>query len=459
MTGFDPPEGLVRAVALYAPIALVAVLALHVRPDRRQTAGALLATIWNVSSLLVVDIVALRLGWWRFDAGTDTGAGVPTVAGVPADLWLGWALLWGAVPVLVSARLPRLPVMAVPLALVAADLLLMPLAEPVVDLAPTWLVGEAVAVTTCLVPGLLLGRWTADGRRLGSRVVLQIGAFTALVFFTLPSLAFAVTGDGWGPLLDRPRWQLVGVAVILSPVVAMALQAVAEFAAHGGTPLPLDPPPHLVATGPYAFVANPMQLAGVILFAAWGLLLGSPILTGGAVVMAAFCAGLAGWTEEGELAERFADDWHGYRRQVRPWLPTWRPAVVEPAVTYVAETCEPCQQVGQFLGRQTSTALDVRPAERYPLPLPRITYERRGRRDTGIAAIGRSLEHVNLAWAAASWIGRLPGVVQLLQLVSDVVVGTPGAVRPTGTSTDEPVLDVSRAAATDQQVDDVRPIR
>jgi protein-S-isoprenylcysteine O-methyltransferase Ste14 len=435
----------VRAAALYGPIVFVTALVLHLRPDRRRIAGALLATAWNVAFLLVVNIVAVRVGWWRFDvgaggSGADAGAGLPTVSGVPADLWIGWALLWGAVPVLAAAGRRHLGAVVAPVALVAADLVLMPSAAPLVDLAPTWLVGEAVAVATCLVPGLLLGRWTADDRRLGARVVLQVVAFTTLVFFVVPSLVFAVTGDGWAPLLDRRRWQLVTAAVLASPAVGMALQAVAEFAAHGGTPVPLDPPQRLVTTGPYAFVANPMQLAGVILFAAWGLLVGSPILIGGAVVVAAFCAGIAGWTEDGELDERFGEGWHRYRREVRLWLPTWRPAVVEPAVTYVAETCEPCQQVGRFLSQRSSTGLDVRPAEQCPVPLRRIAYDRGGRRDTGIAAIGRSLEHVSLAWAAASWTARLPGVVHFLQLISDAVVGTPGAAPRASAHTDEHAL-------------------
>ena len=441
MISVDPPEMVVRATALYGPIIVVAALVLYLRPDRRRVAGALLATAWNVAFLLVVNIVAVRVGWWRFDVGASgSGAGQPTVSGVPADLWIGWALLWGTVPVLAPAGRRHLGGLVAPVALVAADLVLMPAAEPLVDLAPSWLVGEAVAEVSCLVPGLLLGRWTADDRQLAARVVLQIGAFSALVFFVVPSLVFAVTGDGWAPLLDRPRWQLVGTAVLASPVVGMALQAVAEFAAHGGTPVPLDPPRRLVTTGPYAFVANPMQLAGVILFAAWGLLAGSPVLTGGAAVVAAFCAGVAGWTEEGELDERFGDDWHWYRRQVRLWLPTWRPVVVEPAVTHVAETCEPCQQVGRFLRQRHPTGLDVRPAEQCPLPLRRVTYDRGGRQDTGVAAIGRSLEHVNLAWAAASWTARLPGVGHFLQLISDVVIGTPGAAPHASTHTDDRVL-------------------
>ena len=72
-------ELLVRAAALYGPIALVAALAIRSRPDRRRAAGAVVATAWQLPALLVVNGVAVELGWWRFAGAT------PSVAGVPLD--------------------------------------------------------------------------------------------------------------------------------------------------------------------------------------------------------------------------------------------------------------------------------------------------------------------------------------------------------------------------------------
>ena len=421
MTATEPSELVVRALCLYVPILLVIALALHVRPGRRRVTGALLATAWNLAGLLVVNVLAVRMGWWSF--GT-TAAGV---AGVPADLWVGWALLWGAVPILATRRLVICGV-----GLVVADLVLMPLADPVVALKPTWLIGEAAAVATCLLPGMLLGRWTADEERLASRVVLQLVAFTGLLFFVLPSLVFTVTGDGWEPLLSRPRWHFVLAGIAVAPVGAMAVQAVREFASNGGTPVPLDPPTALVTTGPYAYVANPMQLSATILLVAWGLLLGSAAVVAAAAMSAAFSAGLAAWNEDGDLAARFGDDWHRYRNQVRLWLPRWRPAVSDPAVVYVAATCEPCSEVGRFLERRRPTGLTLARAEECPFPLERISYGQGSRRADGLAAIGRSLEHVNLAWAAVSWVARLPVLEQVLQLINDAVGFGPRPVsRPT----------------------------
>jgi hypothetical protein len=92
-----------------------------------------------------------------------------------------------------------------------------------------------------------------------------------------------------------------------------------------------------------------------------------------------------------------------------------------PAVVYVAAGCDPCCEVGRFLVGRRPSGLEVRPAEHCPFPLDRITYQRGGERDSGLAAIGRSLEHVNLGWAALSWIGRLPVLQQVLQLIADAL--------------------------------------
>lgn len=407
-----------RAGALYLPITLTLALAVHRRPDLRRATGALLATLWNVAGLLALNAVAVHVGWWRFDVSGGT------VMGVPADLWLGWALLWGAVPILATTS--RL----VPIAgaLIALDLVLMPLAEPVVRLDASWLIGEAVAVCTCLLPGLALGRWTAKRERLPARAALQIVAFAALLYFVVPALVFTVTGEDWSAMRGRPRWQFLAGALVLAPVAAMAVQAVLEFVAHGGTPVPLDPPASLVTTGPYAFVRNPMQLAGSLLLAAWGIALASPAVVLAAAMGAAFSAGVAAWHEGNELAARFGSDWPAYRSRVRPWLPRWRPVAGADAVVYAAGSCDPCREVGAFLASMHTVGLAVQPAEECTEPLRRIRYQRGDQRSEGVAAIARSLEHVNLGWAAASWMARLPGVQQVLQLITDAVGGEPRSI-------------------------------
>ncbi len=404
-------ELIVRGAALYLPITIAIALVVHRRPDRRRIAGAVVAVAWNLVALLVMNVLAQQFGWWTFS--TSTAA----VAGTPADLWIGWALLWGAVPLLIVSE--RLVLVGV--ALFVADLVLMPLAAPVVSLRSTWLIGELLCVATCLVPGLLLGRWTAREIHVRRRAALQFVAFGGLVLYVLPTLIFTVTGDDWTTLTERPRWQFVLAALIAAPAGAMALQAVREFAVSGdGTPVPLDPPRRMVTTGPYAYVANPMQIGATFILAEWAVLVGSLAVVVAAVMAALFSAGVAAWNEDGELSQRFGHDWSRYRAEVRLWLPRWRPYTSTTATVFVGTTCEPCSDVGRFLARRRPLGLEIAAAEASSDEMTRITYRMDGvGTETGLAAVGRSVEHVNLAWATGSWIVRLPLVRPLLQLVAD----------------------------------------
>lgn len=412
----------IRAAAIYLPIALSVALAVHRRPDRRRIAGASVALAWNLVTLLLLNAIAQRCGWWIFT--TDDAS----VAGTPADLWIGWALLWGVVPQLVDSAY----LLHVGLALFALDLVLMPLAEPVVSLGSMWLVGELLGLITCLAPGLMLGRWTVLGSHVRRRATLQFIAFGGLLFYVLPSLVFTVTGENWALLFERPRWHFVLALVVAAPAGAMAIQAVREFAVVGnGTPVPLDPPRQLVTTGPYAYVANPMQVGATFLLAEWAILIGSLALVAAAAMGAVFAIGLAAWNEEDELSQRFGNGWRRYRDNVGLWLPRWRPYRSAPALVYVGSSCMPCSQVGRFLSDRRPQGLDIRAAEELPEDLTRITYrsDETGS-ESGLAAVGRSLEHVNLAWAVGSWIVRLPLVRPLLQLIADAVGAGPRRLAP-----------------------------
>ena len=47
---------------------------------------------------------------------------------------------------------------------------------------------------------------------------------------------------------------------------------------------------------------------------------------------------------------------------------------------------------------------------------------------TGVAALARALEHLNLAWAWLGWTLRLPGFCQATQLLVDALGGEPRAI-------------------------------
>jgi len=71
----------------------------------------------------------------------------------------------------------------------------------------------------------------------------------------------------------------------------------------------------------------------------------------------------------------------------------------------------------------------VRSAAEAPRPLTRLGYAGAdGEAASGVAALARALEHVNLGWAMVAWAVQLPGVVRFLQVVVDAVGGGPSRV-------------------------------
>lgn len=295
----DP--ALVRGVAFFVPLLVTLALAANRRArGDAQLAAVIVATAWNVVVLFALNQLAIRLHWWTFDAD---GA---MAAGLPVDLWLGWALLWGAIP----ALLPKLPIAGVAAGLGLLDLAVMPLAAPVVRLGENWLTGELAGILAALVPAQLLARWTLARRRLWLRVLAQAGLAIGLML-GLPLY-----------LLEIDLTRLLPLAPALAGPAALGLAAVWEFASRGrGTPLPYDPPRELVTTGPYAWVRNPMQLSMTLIYLVLAIGLADVRMLAGAGFAFCYGAGLASWHEGDRLEQAYGDRWHAYRDQVRPWLP------------------------------------------------------------------------------------------------------------------------------------------
>src|SRR5437763_13057430 len=90
----------IRTTGLMLPVGLTLALAYRRRPNRRESAGAFLAAAWAFAWLLPANLLAFHFGWWSFDVHEGQ------FLGVPVDLWLGWALFWGAIPLLAFPRVP-----------------------------------------------------------------------------------------------------------------------------------------------------------------------------------------------------------------------------------------------------------------------------------------------------------------------------------------------------------------
>jgi protein-S-isoprenylcysteine O-methyltransferase Ste14 len=156
-----------------------------------------------------------------------------------------------------------------------------------------------------------------------------IGSF---VFFWIAPAMVA----GYVPWL-LTRWRveapLLGVAagrplgylfVILG--AAAVVESFGRFALKGlGTPAPIAPTTHLVVSGLYRYVRNPMYVGVLAVALGQALILGRAVLVSYTVLMwAAFFAFVVLY-EEPALQRRFGASYTEYRANVRRWVPRLTP--------------------------------------------------------------------------------------------------------------------------------------
>ncbi|CAN5874158.1 isoprenylcysteine carboxylmethyltransferase family protein [soil metagenome] len=127
-----------------------------------------------------------------------------------------------------------------------------------------------------------------------------------------------------------PAWLApFGIALMVAGA-ALTVACLATFVVRGrGTPAPFDPPRSFVASGPYAWMRNPMYLGAFLLLAGYALCAASF-----AALLVAFALLAAAWLfvrvyEEPSLERRFGESYRAYRRVTPRWIP--RPPAGKPA--------------------------------------------------------------------------------------------------------------------------------
>ena len=403
-----------RAGSLYVPVMVATTAALVRRPGRRLGAGCLISLLWTLASLVVLQRLNQIFGWWSFISGDVW------FCGMPLELYLGWAVLWGLVPQLLFRRM-ALAYVAGTMALL--DLWMMPLCIAVLRLEDAWLYGETAALVLVLLPAIAVARWTAEDTHLRVRVPMQVAISGMLFLMLLPEVAFALRpGRGWAALMDTPRLLLQIELQAVGLLAVPGLAAVMEFGQRGeGSPIPFDPPKRLVTCGIYRYVANPMQMSCTVVMLAWAGVLRNGWYALAAAIAVVYGAGLAAWDENVDLQERFGAEWRRYRAHVKNWRLRWKPYHAgEPAQLYIARTCGPCNELRRWIEARHPVGLELVDAETLAAgSIRRMRYEVDAERLEGIRALGRVLEHLNAGWAFCGAILRLPGVWHLVQLVMD----------------------------------------
>jgi protein-S-isoprenylcysteine O-methyltransferase Ste14 len=148
----------------------------------------------------------------------------------------------------------------------------------------------------------------------------------AIFFFLLVSsfVIIALQVDkllGIAHILSGP-FSIILASLLFLAALILIVWSVLTFLRAKGTPVPLNPPPRLVTTGPYAYVRNPMLSGVFALLFGIGALLGSGSLL--VIITPLFILAFV-WElkaiEEPELLKRLGQDYIEYRKSTPMFFP------------------------------------------------------------------------------------------------------------------------------------------
>lgn len=154
-----------------------------------------------------------------------------------------------------------------------------------------------------------------------AKTVIQIIIFWGVLLFLIPYLITEME-ESIGVLHFRFTFQRALSFLLFFCFSALGLWSGLTMAHAGeGTPLPLDSPRRLVISGPYAYVRNPMAIAGLGQGIAVGLWLGSALVLGyvfiGGCIWQLFVRPL----EEDDMMKHFGAAYSNYALHVACWRP------------------------------------------------------------------------------------------------------------------------------------------
>jgi len=124
------------------------------------------------------------------------------------------------------------------------------------------------------------------------------------------------------PKLFSPLLSLIISVPVLAVGLFFWVWSALHFGKAKGTPVPFNPPPKLVATGPYAYVRNPMLTGVYITLFGLGILLRSISV---AFIFTPLFVLLNAWElkaiEEPELEKRLGNEYIEYKKKVPMFIP------------------------------------------------------------------------------------------------------------------------------------------
>jgi protein-S-isoprenylcysteine O-methyltransferase Ste14 len=161
----------------------------------------------------------------------------------------------------------------------------------------------------------------------GSRKMRNLLTPAGIVFFFGLIALFIFVALQVDKCLEFPKLLPTSLNIIISvPILAIGLFLMAwsilHFVRVKGTPVPFNPPPKLVTTGPYAHVRNPMLTGVFVLLFGLGVLLRSISLVSIFTPLFILLNVLElKAVEERELERRLGRDYVEYKKRVPMFIP------------------------------------------------------------------------------------------------------------------------------------------
>jgi protein-S-isoprenylcysteine O-methyltransferase Ste14 len=124
----------------------------------------------------------------------------------------------------------------------------------------------------------------------------------------------------------EPFAQILVASVLIAAGLVPLLESIVRFIVIGrGTLVPAAPPEHLVVTGMYRFVRNPMYVGVMTTIAGEALLFWHRTLLFHLCVVWLAMHLFVCFYEEPKLAQSFGNEYQEYRGHVPRWLPRFTP--------------------------------------------------------------------------------------------------------------------------------------
>jgi len=164
----------------------------------------------------------------------------------------------------------------------------------------------------------------------GSRRVRTLLTPFGLIFFFIFIASFVFVSLELDHFLGFPNLLTMPLNMMMStPFLAIGFLLVSWSVLHflkvKGTPVPFNPPPKLVTTGPYAYVRNPMLTGLFILLFGLGFLFSSVSLVFIFTPLFILLNILELKTvEEPELEKRFGEEYLEYKKRVPMFIPKFK---------------------------------------------------------------------------------------------------------------------------------------